>query len=404
MATPALRRWGLLLGKGAAFVLVVAALSEVSLRVMARRYERNRPTMEHLATSTTIMHRLWGQWLDKKQPHPFAPPFTVFSNRDPDDLERLRAAYEHARLPPSKSWQVSDFLQSPEKAEEHRFQVTSNALGFRDPERSLAKPAGTYRILCLGAYQTFGLGVDDDQTFPRVLEGLLNAGAKRGTRYEVWNGGLPSATAILGLSRLQLEVFKFQPDLVILDYGFVDAVTLDDNLMPVALRLPSKNTPSRVFKRFLGWALSSPLAKSYLINKTLQRAMHLHRGESLEAWQGVMTRMIGLVRGRGIPVVLLDQGWSLFPDSTYESLAASDRGVQFLSVRRLFQQFPPSEAQLAKFEQGYNWAREFEPFDRGTRKDWAYQIDIFHPNSAGYEVIGKALAERVRRLAKIDPA
>lgn len=397
-----LRRCGLALLKAAAFVLVVLALSEVSLRVMARRYERSRPTMEHLSTSTVIMHRLWGQWLDQKQHHPFAPPFTVFSNRDPDDQVRLRAAHEHARMPPSKSWTVPDFLQSRERSQDHLFTVTSNAFGFRDPERKLKKPAGVYRVVCLGAYQTFGLGVADDATYPRVMERLLNAGAKPGKRFEVWNGGLPSATAILGLSRLHFEAFDYKPDMLILDYGFVDAVTLDDNLMPVALRLPSKNTPSRLFKSFLGSALRSPFARSYLINKTLQRAMYLHRAESLGDWEEVMKRMLSMARERGIPVLILDQGWSLAPDSLYEKLASLEPGAQFISVRRLFQQYPPTEEQLARFNQGYNWTQEFEPFNKGLRKEYAYQVDIFHPNAWGYEIIGRALAERVRRLAKFN--
>lgn len=400
MSAPGLgRRLALAALKAAAFILVVLALSEASLRFLTHRRERNRPTMESLRTSTMIMHRLWGQWLDKGPAHPFKPPFTVLANRDFDDPKRMEAAYALSRLQPGKTWTVPDFLQSPESAQEHLFTITSNALGFRDPPRTAAKPPRTYRVLCLGAYQTFGLGVDDEQAYPRVMERLLNAGAAGGMRFEVWNGGLPSATAILGLARMQREVFEYRPDIILLDYGFVDAITLDDNLMPVALRLPSKNTPSALMKRALGKVLSSPLARSYLINKALQRAMHLHRRESLRGWEEAMTRMIRLARSKGVPVFLLDQGWVLAPESDFERLASIEEGVQFIGVRRLFQQFPPSEEQVRLFHERYNWTREFEPFPRGLRREYVYQVDIFHPNAWGHEVIARAVAERVRRIA-----
>lgn len=398
------RRWAGRLGQGAAFVLAVLLLSELSLRLLARVREQRQPTMHSLGTSTTIMHRLWGQWLDPKQHHPFKPPFTVFGNRDPQDLERLRQVFEHSRFPASQSWTVPDFLQPPEKAESHLFTARTNSLRFRDPERSPRKPPRTYRIICLGAYQTFGLGVDDAFAYPRRLERMLNGSSPRGRRYEVWNGGRPSATAIEGLARLQFEVFRYEPDLVVLDYGFVDAVTLDDNLMPVSLRLPARGRFLRILRKGLDAVLGSPLAKSYLVNQALQKIMQSHREESVRQWKEVTRRMIKMVRDRGIPVILLDQGWVLAPESDYEALASQVPGVHYVSVRRLFERFPPSKEQRELFHRGYNWTQEFEPFSRELRADYAYQVDIFHPNAWGHERIAAALSEKVRGIQKGEAA
>ncbi|MCB1153066.1 SGNH/GDSL hydrolase family protein, partial [bacterium] len=71
--------------------------------------------------------------------------------------------------------------------------VTINALGMRDPERTLEKPPGTFRIVVLGSSTTFGAEVSDGETFPNYAEEILNA-RRDGRRYEVWNAGISSYT------------------------------------------------------------------------------------------------------------------------------------------------------------------------------------------------------------------
>src|SRR5438045_8089957 len=51
--------------------------------------------------------------------------------------------------------------------------VTTNRWGMRGRDVSQQKPAGTKRILILGDSYTFGLYVNDDETYPAVLERLL---------------------------------------------------------------------------------------------------------------------------------------------------------------------------------------------------------------------------------------
>ena len=51
----------------------------------------------------------------------------------------------------------------------------TNSLGFRTPEVSLEKPAGTYRILVFGSSNTMGYGVNNDDMYTRHLERWLNA-------------------------------------------------------------------------------------------------------------------------------------------------------------------------------------------------------------------------------------
>ena len=70
--------------------------------------------------------------------------------------------------------------------------VSVNSLGFRGPEVTLAKPAGTQRILVLGDSYTFGVYCDDREPFPAVLERLY---AGSGEAVQVINAGYTSGSS-----------------------------------------------------------------------------------------------------------------------------------------------------------------------------------------------------------------
>lgn len=71
--------------------------------------------------------------------------------------------------------------------------VMINAEGLRDYEYDYQRPAGVTRILALGDSVTFGWGVKLEDTYPKVLERLLNGGESR-DRYEVLNCGVGNYT------------------------------------------------------------------------------------------------------------------------------------------------------------------------------------------------------------------
>ncbi len=76
------------------------------------------------------------------------------------------------------------------------------------------KPKSVFRIAVLGDSFTFGVGVGDEEVFPVILEGLLNAGGSG--PYEIENFGVPSYSPILEYIYLKNEVIKYDPDLVVL--------------------------------------------------------------------------------------------------------------------------------------------------------------------------------------------
>lgn len=95
--------------------------------------------------------------------------------------------------------------------------LTTNALGMRDRERTLAKPPGVLRIALLGPSHVMGSGVADDDTFTRLLEQRLNGpdAAAAGRKVEVLNFGVAAYALTQQLGILEERVLKFQPDVVV---------------------------------------------------------------------------------------------------------------------------------------------------------------------------------------------
>lgn len=102
----------------------------------------------------------------------------------------------------------------------------TNELGFRD-RPVFEKTPGVFRILCLGDSVTFGTGVTNDQTYPNVLESIIQQVAPPGVTVDVINAGISAYNArnIKGL--LQHTINYLKPDVVV--YAFVEN-DLDDSV------------------------------------------------------------------------------------------------------------------------------------------------------------------------------
>lgn len=105
------------------------------------------------------------------------------------------------------------------------FAVTINRQGFRGKDYTLEKPSGTLRVLALGASSTFGFGNRDNETYPFVLEELLNErldGAPCGayTNAEVINLGIPHLDSLELGELFAAEGQAYQPDAVTVYSGY----------------------------------------------------------------------------------------------------------------------------------------------------------------------------------------
>jgi hypothetical protein len=95
--------------------------------------------------------------------------------------------------------------------------VTINSMGMRDVERSVQKAPGTFRIVCLGDSHMFGWGVKQEETFPAVLEMILNERYQEPV-FEVWNMGVPGYNGVMEVEVFHQKALPLDPDMVIINY------------------------------------------------------------------------------------------------------------------------------------------------------------------------------------------
>jgi hypothetical protein len=98
----------------------------------------------------------------------------------------------------------------------------TNSMGWRGPEISRSKPPGTFRVVVLGSSNTMGHGVDDEETYARLLEGWLAGRAGPGRRVEVVNLAVSGDSPTQQLLRLQVEAPSLDPDWILSDITALD--------------------------------------------------------------------------------------------------------------------------------------------------------------------------------------
>ena len=98
--------------------------------------------------------------------------------------------------------------------------VAFNAFGLRDAQRPVLPAPGAVRVLALGDSVTFGMGVAQDQTYPRQTEALLSA--IRGAPVEVLNMGMPGYNTLHQLAQLREIGFALQPKIVVVGFLYND--------------------------------------------------------------------------------------------------------------------------------------------------------------------------------------
>ena len=119
--------------------------------------------------------------------------------------------YEHERLRPALI-----------RGRDYFGWVHTDSLGLRGRSVTLAKNPGTTRILADGASTTFDATVSsDDSTWPAQLERLLEANHGAGS-VEVLNAGVPGYAVFDNFIRLQSDLYRLKPDIVILLQGHND--------------------------------------------------------------------------------------------------------------------------------------------------------------------------------------
>ena len=100
-----------------------------------------------------------------------------------------------------------------------------NSEGFRNKEVSLKKDKNLVRIIMLGDSITFGSFVKQSESFPEVLERILNTKSKIMSlpfSYDVMNFGVGGYNIVSEVEILKTYGLKYKPDIVVLNYFWND--------------------------------------------------------------------------------------------------------------------------------------------------------------------------------------
>ena len=333
---------------------------------------------------------------------PLLPPYPTYANEGMDDPARLKEIATRTQLPLNSTLESYDILRNPAMREKTKYTVHNNSLGFRGPERAAEKPAETFRIIILGSTQTFGIGLPDDQTYPAVLEKILNDG-KLKTKVEVWNGGRPGATAIVGLAQLE-QVFKYKPDLLILDYGSLDPYVWGDNLVPRFLRFPERGVAG--YLRKVVGVLAPIVTHSYFIREVQKYYSRPGKapGEAkrTELFEKTMRKILTVAKEHNVPAALIHQ---LNTEGVIGPLAR-ELNIPMIDVE--------SELQRKPIADGWNeekakesWVNELKfPVSWKYTFDfrlYSYRLNPAQLNLAGNTVLAESLAKLVTSKFLVEP-
>lgn len=113
-----------------------------------------------------------------------------------------------------------------ERTKEKQFFIDNvfNQWGYRDKDWSMESAEGTIRVACIGDSFTFGQGVNQEERFTEVLNGILNRNASATHRFEVMNFGLCGYSTNEEWYALQRDVFRFAPKIVVLTMCWNDSM------------------------------------------------------------------------------------------------------------------------------------------------------------------------------------
>lgn len=342
----------------------------------------------------------WGRPYSARE-NIFTPPLDSFINRGFDDQERMEKVYRLTKLPPSQTWKVPNFLRRDYSAASAWFTVHSNAFGFRGPERRKEKSKNTFRVVALGSYATFGHGVNDDETFVSQLENLLNQNRSLKKRTEIWNGGRQGALAIMGLSRLERDVFPLRPDLLIWDYGWNDVYTRgDSDSTKTGMNFFGIKAARAWTERLFDFCYFGMGSRLTLCQRIQEKYLQRDQADIMAGFHEAFSRMVKIAKKNKIPVLIVRQPWTPIGFEHYEKYHDPKNRIYAVDAGAVLER-EPSEDEVQEFWNTPNWLTEcgIKRENLGNM-DQVYKIDPIQFSKFAHRAIASFLAPKVESLIK----
>lgn len=303
--------------------------------------------------------------------------------------------------------------------------ISTNAEGYRGPLVKGPGESGEFRVVCMGDSITFGLDIGDGQTYPALLEKMLEE-RMPGRKVTVINGGAISYSSRQGLYLFREKFLALEPDVVVWSFGFNDQSRLpipgyrDVDLVSLG---PGRDPDTGAFvKRLLLWSYRRPSltvahrAIMPLLWKTraaglMERIGEMESGnaasmESEEDYEDArvppaeyrlhILEMIGMAETNDFKLVVLNLFGTkeLYRDQAF-SYCGRDR-VECLDMAKPFAEM----ALGGELTNAPSFEADFAFYKKGIRKEALEKFpmlflttDNLHPNNIGQRIIARALAD-----------
>lgn len=377
-----------------------------------RALDQRPPVVElFVRTMDTVVQpridRGWARPLSAR-PNIFSPPLDTYINSGFEDETRLRLIAEKMRLPPSSKWKVPNFLRNPAEDSDHV--ITSNSLGFRNPERPIAKDDGTFRIIALGSYPVFGHGVNDDETYPYYLEREMNSAAwlkiwskfacRKIRKVEVWNAGRQGATAIMGYARLVHDVEKLKPDFLIWDFGWIDSYLRSDQGSIEGIQKLRVIRHAQWKRQLFMYCKDSVLNNLELCRRFLRQATALAAQQGINGWTEANRRAGNWAEERNLPVLFIRHQGVSIRRNLYEWTHEPEKMHFFVDTSPAIDDVTPTEEEVKTFWSKSTWVDEVGITREQTQDNGLviFRTDAIQYNHMGYKRISDYIAKQTSEI------
>ena len=275
----------------------------------------------------------------------------------------------------------------------HRDNREVNDLGLLNGPVQIPKPAGVYRILCLGDSCT-AIG---PVAYPMALQKRLDVAARPDRRFEVVNAGVYSYTSLQGLRLFRHRLAKVQPDLVTVYYGWNDhylTAGCPDKL------LRSREAPAPGIIRLLRYLRLYQLVRQVVNRAQLQAIGEMRVRVAPEDYRENLCAIADTANELGARTILLTAPSNHSPGHVPDS---------FVTTRKA-----ESEEALIVRHRNYNTiVREiagekktelvdFDSLFNAHNKDLLFMRDGLHPNGRGRHLLAETLAARLGEMGVLS--
>lgn len=268
--------------------------------------------------------------------------------------------------------------------------IRTNSYGMRDDEPIISDSDPARRIVVIGDSFTFGYNVSGEDTYPNVLEEILNE-QNGSTQFEVLNLGLAGYTTRQEAIVLKHKGLKWDPELIIIGYVLNDPEI--DPLQP----LPAFFNETKWWQHVNIFRLIAKFKQIYYV-KTLGGGdyyIYLHNDE--RKWQSVVSGFESIsntAREKNIPVLLI-----IFPIIENEGLRKKEDFWENYKYKDLHK-----KVENLASENGFYVIDLYDYYSKYPPQDLVSTPTDNHPNELGHRVAGEVILEWILGNESIVPS